>query len=133
MGTSKKNTEEKKTHALTCEYCGSKFKSSKPFARFCKSSCRVTYFKYKEAFDTVHEFQTKELMKKIGLRKLKEIFNQIQKASSPKYFENDSDNKLESFLDLLVTHTMGYKDKTGLMTAFNEYIKDKQTHSKKRK
>ncbi len=133
MGTLKKNTEENKSHSLTCEYCGSKFKSSKPFARFCKSGCRVMYFRYKEAFDTVHEFQTKELMKKIGLKKLKDIFSEIEKASSPKYFENDGDNKVERLLDLLVTTQKGYKDKTGLMTAFNEFIKDKQTYAKKKK
>ena len=133
MGTSKKNSEEKKIYTLTCEYDGVKFKSSKPFARFCKSGCRVMYFRYREAFDTVHEFQTKELMKKIGLKKLKDIFSEIEKASSPKYFEQDGDNKVERLLDLLVTTQKGYKDKTGLMTAFNEFIKDKQTYSKKKK
>lgn len=133
MGTSKKNTEENKTHTLTCEYCGTKFKSSKPFARFCKTGCRVSYFRYKEAFDTVHEFQTKELMKKIGLKKLKDIFAEIEKANTQKYYEKDSDAKLEKILDLLVTTQKGYKDKTGLMTAFNEFITEKQKYAKKRK
>lgn len=133
MVTTKKNWEEKKNHSLTCEYCGSKFKSSKPYARFCKTGCRVMYFRYKEAFDTVHEFQTKELMKNIGLKKLKEIFAEIEKASSAKYFEQDGESKLEKFLDLLTIHTKGYKDKTGLMTAFNEFIMEKQKYAKKKK
>jgi len=75
----KKRGEEKKVFLNACEYDGVKFATSKPFARFCCSNCRIASHrdKKKQIIKNIKRGEKRKYNKKIvpiELKNFKQIF-----------------------------------------------------------